>query len=220
MSLTPLHILVDDREDRTSIAMRLAASGEVRITRKRLKTGDYLIEGRVIAERKRIPDFLASLCDGRPFRQAYRLANCGLRGLMIIEGSGSEWKQTGIHRAAIQGALLTLGIVFDLQILRAMDEAETSRILLLAARQICRSARSSIRRPGWRPRAKRGRQLFILTSLSGVGATRALALLNHFGSVERVLSAPQADLLGIEGIGPRTAIAIRDAVSEDLTFYK
>lgn len=216
----PLRIFVDDRESRSRIAELLEATGNTRIIRKRLKIGDYLIEGRVIVERKRIQDFLASLCDGRLFRQATALAASGLRALIILEGAGSEWHKTHIRRESIQGALLTLGVVFDLQILRSRDEAETAQIILFAARQIGKNPRTAQRRPGWRPKGKRSRQLYILTSLPGVGATRAQALLKHFGSVERVISAPTSELLAVDGVGPRTATAIHWATRETAVPYR
>jgi len=221
MPAPPLQIIVDDREARSSRVIEfLAEETEVQISRKRLRSGDYLVEGRIIAERKRIPDFLASLCDGRLFSQASALASCGLRGILILEGQGSDWILTGVNRAAIQGAMLTLGVVFDLQILRSRDEAETAHLLLFTARQIRQRAQVTIRRPGWRPKGKRARQLYILTSLPGVGATRARALLKHFGSVERVISASEAELLTVDGIGPRTATAIQEAVHETTTPYQ
>lgn len=220
MSEAPLNIVVDDRETRTSrVADFLKEDPDARIIRKRLRVGDYLVEGRVVVERKRIPDFLSSLCDGRLFRQASALANCRLRGLMILEGPGSEWNHAGVHRSAIQGAMLTLGIVFDLQILRSRDEAESARILLLTARQIRGGARINLRRPGWRPKGKRARQLYILTSLPRVGATRARNLLDHFGTIERIVAASEEELRAIDGIGLLTATAIHSAVREDINSY-
>lgn len=219
MPEAPLRIFVDDREGHSGVTAQLEAAEGTQVIRKRLRVGDYLIEGRVIAERKRIPDFLASLCDGRLFRQAAALAATGLRALVILEGAGCEWHQTNVRREAIQGALLTLGVVFDLQILRSRDEAETAQILLFAARQLHEHANTGLRRPGRRPRGKRARQLYILTSLPGVGATRAQALLKQFGSVQRILSASEAELLSVEGVGPHTAAAIQWAVRERAVTY-
>jgi len=220
MEGAPLHVFVDDREVRSRVAALLEDMEDIQVTRKWLKTGDYLIEGRVIVERKRIPDFLSSLCDGRLFRQAAALAASGLRALVILEGPGSEWRQSKLRREAIQGAMLTLGVIFDLQILRSRDEAETAQIIVFAAHQLRQSAHAALRRPGWRPRGKRSRQLYILTSLPGVGATRAQALLKHFGSVEHVISASEVELLAVSGVGPHTAAAIQWAVREEVIPYR
>jgi len=48
----PIHIWVDDREARGSrLAARLAGLEDVSVTVKRLRTGDYLIEGKAVLER-------------------------------------------------------------------------------------------------------------------------------------------------------------------------
>jgi hypothetical protein len=65
-----IHIWVDDREARGSgLVARLAEMEGVSVTVKRLRTGDYLIEGKAVLERKRVPDFLGSLFEGRLFAQ-------------------------------------------------------------------------------------------------------------------------------------------------------
>ncbi len=49
MTEGPLIITVDDREARTSrVADFLAANTGVQVTRKRLRVGDYLAQGRII----------------------------------------------------------------------------------------------------------------------------------------------------------------------------
>lgn len=221
MTKEPLTIIVDDREARASrVADLLDENPEAQVIRKRLRTGDYLVEGRILVERKRIPDFLGSLCDGRLFRQAAALANGGLRGLVIIEGHNKEWHQRDVRRAAIQGALLTLGIVFDLQILRSGDEAETARLLLFAAGQAGQTRKRFLRRPGWRPKDKRARQIYFLTGLPGIGTARAQALLDRFGSIEEVVTASEQDLSTVPNIGAKTAAAIRWAVKETAIPYQ
>lgn len=221
MTKEPLIFTVDDREARSSrVADFLEANTSAQVTRKRLRVGDYLVQGGILVERKRIPDFLGSLCDGRLFRQAAALAKGGLRAMVIIEGQGEEWNQRGVGRAAIQGALLTLGLVFNLQILRSRDEAETARILLFAADKAGQVRTRFLRRPGWRPKDKRARQVYFLTGLPGVGTARAQALLDRFGSIEKVIIASEQDLSDVPRIGAKTAAAIRWAVRETASSYR
>jgi ERCC4-type nuclease len=66
-----IRIWVDDRERRSSgVSEMLTGSDAVSVVVKRLRTGDYLIEGKAILERKRVRDFLASLKEGCLFAQA------------------------------------------------------------------------------------------------------------------------------------------------------
>jgi ERCC4-type nuclease len=98
-------VLVDDREARGScVASMLAHMGDVSVGVKRLRTGDYLIEGKAVLERKRVPDFLESLFAGRLFSQAARLANAPLRAFLILEGPASAWTQRQVRRESIQWA--------------------------------------------------------------------------------------------------------------------
>ncbi len=64
-------IVVDDRESRIARVGGLLAQMEgVTVTVKILQTGDYFIEEKAVLERKRVPDFLESLFQGRLFPQA------------------------------------------------------------------------------------------------------------------------------------------------------
>ena len=66
-----IRIVVDDRESRiASVGALLAQMEGVTVTVKILQTGDYFIEEKAVLERKRVPDFLESLFQGRLFPQA------------------------------------------------------------------------------------------------------------------------------------------------------
>jgi ERCC4-type nuclease len=79
-------------------------------------------------------------------------------------------------------------------------------------RQAQRFANGALPRPGYRPKGKRARQLFILQGLPGVGPDRAEKMLAHLGSVERVAVASAEELAAIDGIGEVTAAKIRWAL--------
>lgn len=92
-----IRIWVDDRESRSSgIAEKLQKMETLSVVVKRLRTGDYLIEGKVVLERKRVRDFLESLKEGRLFAQASRLAAQPMRAFLILEGPAQEWRSAGV----------------------------------------------------------------------------------------------------------------------------
>ena len=74
-------------------------------------------------------------------------------------------------------------------------------------------------RPGYRPKRKRARQLFLLQGLPGVGPERAARLLERFGSVQAVVTASLDDLATVDGIGEKTAAKMRWAVQEPAVDY-
>jgi DNA excision repair protein ERCC-4 len=216
----PIRIWVDDREARgASIAARLAAMEGVSVVVKRLRTGDYLIEGKAVLERKRVRDFLESLRQGRLFSQASRLAASSYRPFLILEGQPQEWRGAGVTREGIQGALVALAIGFGIPVLRSQNEDETARLILFTARQLHSTAKVVIRRPHRRLRGKRARQVYILTGIPRVGPTRALRLLDRFGTIEGVMTASPKELTEVEGIGTRTAQQIHWTVHETTTPY-
>jgi ERCC4-type nuclease len=109
----------------------------------------------------------------------------------------------------MQGALISVSLFYGLPVMRARDAAETARLLVYLGRQMRQFVRGGLPRPGYRPKGKRARQLFLLQGLPGVGPERADRLLGRFGSVRAIAVASAVDLEGIEGIGATTAAKIR-----------
>jgi Fanconi anemia group M protein len=54
--------------------------------------------------------------------------------------------------------------------------------------------------------------LGMLAAIKGVGVERAQALLEHFGSVERVVNATVKELTEVSGVGQKTAEHIRQII--------
>ena len=65
-------------------------------------------------------------------------------------------------------------------------------------------------------RTKRIRES-ILDTFSGLGPVRRQALLDHFGSIDRLKAASRAELQQVEGIGPKTATELRSFLDANQT---
>jgi DNA excision repair protein ERCC-4 len=189
---------------------------DVELSIDHLLVGDFIVSGQIIFERKRADDFAASLIDGRLFSQAARLVKQPLRSAYILEGKTEDWKRLGVRREALQGALITLTLIFDLPVFRSIDPGETARILVHASRQFSRLHRAE---PAYAHRAKakrlKTRRLRLLQSLPGVGPDRARNLLEHFGGVRSCLLATVEELIDVPGIGQKTAKAIQAVVGSE-----
>jgi ERCC4-type nuclease len=209
-------VVVDDRERNSEIINLLSDSENVSVEVKRLVVGDYLVDHRLVFERKTLNDFALSIIDGRLFRQAVRLVSSKYKCVLILEGTAKELTETGVRREAMQGALISLSIVLGIPVLRSKNPSESARLILYSARQIKSFAWGAIQRHGSRPRGKRKRQLFILQGLPDVGSQRAARLLDSFGSVEAIMAATSEELQSVEGIGKHIADRIRWAVSEKI----
>ena len=209
-----IRVVVDDREKPFEVIAELKKSDRVVVQIEHLLVGDYCIDGAVLIERKTAADFAQSLIDGRLFAQAGRMANAHLRPAYIIEGTSGEWSGLGVSQEALQGALVTLMLVFDLPVFRSSDPAESARLILYIGSQLIR-----LRDPGHVPyrqgkaKRKKSRQLRVLQGLPGVGPDRARRLLERFRTVRACFGASTAQLIEVEGIGAKTAAAIEQVIN-------
>jgi ERCC4-type nuclease len=207
-----VHVIVDDRESHGPVVEVLAELPNVELQCQRLAVGDYVVNQSCVFERKTLLDFVASIADGRLFVQAQKLAGLTVPAALILEGRASDLAGTQMRREALQGALVSLSLIFRLPVLRALDPSETARLMIYAAEQIRRHEGDGGCRYGRRPKRKRRIQLRLLQGLPGIGLERAGQLLATFGGVEAVMTASREELEQVDGIGPKIAAAIRDAL--------
>ena len=206
---TAVRIIADDRENAGGVIAALRGLAGVNVEVRRLTCGDYLVETRFAVERKTLQDFAGSIIDGRVFRQASAMAHGQRRGVLVLEGGSADLQAVGVQREALQGALIHLSVFHGLAVLRAHDPGETARLIVYLGRQAQAWAHGSLPRPGYRPKGRRARQLFLLQGLPRVGPERAARLLDRFGSVEGVATASAPELATVDGIGDGIAARIR-----------
>jgi DNA excision repair protein ERCC-4 len=213
-AIEKVQIVVDDRERPSGVVAELEKLDGVIVKIEHLTVGDYCVDGAVLIERKTAVDFAQSLMDGRLFAQASRMAASPLPPAYILEGNSAEWSRLGVTREALQGALITLMLIFDVPVLRSSAPAESARLMLYTGSQLVR-----LRHPDYLPyrqakaKRKKTRQLRVLQSLPGVGPDRAKRLLERFGTVRACFDASKTELLKVEGIGPKIAEAIDQVIN-------
>ncbi len=214
MRTTPkIPVVVDDREADSEVVHALRDIDGVEVEVRRLGLGDYNINGNLLIERKTLGDLASSIKDGRLLQQACRLASSPTRSAVILEGTADDLVRSRMRREAIQGALITLTIVLGIPVLRSKDPIDSAQLMLYAARQMCKISLRGYPRRGKRPRGKLKLQLHILQGLPGVGPGRAARLIETFKSVEAVVTATSDLLAEVQGIGIKTAQAIRRSVT-------
>ena len=150
---------VDDREVNSKTAQLLMAEDGVEAVVQRLPLGDYEIDNKLLFERKTLFDFAASIKDGGIFRQACKLVSHPLRSVIILEGTSSEMSTIKMKREAMQGALITISIIFGIPILRSREAKESVQLILYTARQVFTSEINALPRTIKRPKGKRKLQL-------------------------------------------------------------
>jgi ERCC4-type nuclease len=75
-----------------------------------LRLGDYVVDQRLLFERKSQVDLPASIVDGRLLSQSIRLAASHFRAVLVLEGSVAEQVASGLSREAVQGALIAVTV--------------------------------------------------------------------------------------------------------------
>jgi DNA excision repair protein ERCC-4 len=131
------------------------------------------------------------------------LADQPLRAGFFIEGCSDEWSALGIRREALQGALNTLALIFDLAVFRSLNPKETSQILIYAGHQFARLREDTPRYRICKAKRRWTQQIHLLATLPAVGPDRAHRLLDHFGSVQACITATAPELEKVQGIWPK-----------------
>jgi Fanconi anemia group M protein len=185
--------------------MRLGVEVEV----CQLKVGDFILSNRVGVERKSTGDFLQSIVDKRLMSQAKILRETFERPVLILEG-GNLYSRRAIHPNAVRGSLAALAVDMGIPILPTRDEKETALILFAIARreQLDESREVAVRGES-KGLTLPEHQRFVVEGLPGVSAVLAKRLLEHFGTVERVMCASEEELKQVHGIGREKARSIR-----------
>lgn len=205
-------LTIDDREKPCGIVDALKNYPDINIIVKRLSLGDYLIDEKILVERKTLTDFAQSIVDGRLFKQVKLLTNSEYQYALILEGDQTNAEKLGVSREAMQGALISVSLIYGVSILRARNLEETARLLNYIANQLESIKQGSLQRKGGTPKTKYKLQLHILQGLPYIGVQRAKQLLQHFGTVEKAITAPKEELQNVIGIGKHIAEKIRWAM--------
>jgi ERCC4-type nuclease len=204
-----IQILADDREKNDQLLLTLKNSQNTEVRMHRLRVGDFKLD-HLLVERKTIQDFCSSIKDGRLFRQSELLASSYIQPLIILEGTSDDLYSTGMSREAIQGALITLSLIYRIPILRSRSPVETAKLILYAENQMVKTGGPQ----NIYPRTRHGRinlqrkqkmQIHVLQGFPGIGPVRSRQLLEKFGTLQAVFNASARELADMPGIGKSSA---------------
>lgn len=202
---------IDFREQRSGVVEELRKINDLlTIEVCTLQTGDYLVGDKIIVERKTLSDFLTSIKNGRIFQQAYRMAQSGKNGLIILEGDKSMVESSSMSRKAVQGALIHLEVFIGIPVIRSKNIQETAVLLndifhQCHQQELPRQKQIISKSSGIQINKKQRQKLFFLQNLPGIGTKKGLALLKSFSTIDNIINASPADLIKTQGIGKKLA---------------
>jgi Fanconi anemia group M protein len=202
-------VVADDRENDVN---RELARLDIEVDRQRLETADFVVSDRVAVERKEAADFADSVIDGRLFDQLSELSEYE-RAVVLLEGE-DLYGHRDISSEAIRGALVSAVVDYGVSVLRSDGVGDTARTLRRTAeREQGDEDRSVDVRSVDGSKDPQEQLLFVAAGLPGVNTKLAERLMEEFETLERLFSANEADLKGVEGIGEGKAEKIRTVVS-------
>jgi ERCC4-related helicase/ERCC4-type nuclease len=207
-----VEIVADQRELDSHIARDLSTRDGIETRLETLEVGDYVLSDRVVVERKSVEDFLDTLVGGdrSMFEQVGAAARYYARPVVIIEGD-RLYEARNVHPNAIRGALASLAVDFGASVMQTTDEEETADLLEVIATREQETDDRTVSVHGEKGgKTLTEQQEYVVGSIAEVGPITARALLEHFGSVEGVMTAEEDDLLEVEGVGAVTAERIRE----------
>jgi ERCC4-type nuclease len=205
----PLEVLVDDREPER-LFLEFGKRRNLLVTKKRLFAGDILLDDELLVERKTVLDFCQSLKDGRLFNQVIKMSKTKTKAILVIEGNEENFEKYGFKAEAIQGAIASISLKFNIPVLRSKNVCQTVEILLQCYRQLEKANTFQFPKV-FRKIKKTGhyydpvllQKLKILTSFPGLGLDRSLLLIEKFHRLERLFASSKDEFLSIKGIGPK-----------------
>lgn len=203
-------VYADSREGNSKVIRHLTEM-EMDVKIKPMTVGDYQVSDDVAIERKTAKDFVDSIVDKRLFKQARELREEFKNPLIILEGDDLY---TGfINPNAIRGSIASMALDFGISIIPTRNAQDTAAMIKrIAIREQTGDKVHIQTRTDKKPVNMWEQQLFIVESLPNIGPVNAKKLLEHFGSVSKIINASENELMEVEGIGKKTAQNIKKVV--------
>ncbi len=201
-------IIVDIRESRF-VAEALSDMG-ARVIEKMISPGDYVVGEGFAVERKTFRDFVQSIFKKRLFEQIERLQQAYPRNCLVIEGDFGYGLARIRNPLAFWGALARATVEWNIPIVFTINEEQTAHFLFSLAKKLQEKGREEVK-VRYKPKfyALADRQRFAVQGLPGIGPKLADELLRKFGSVRKVFSATDYELMRVEGFGKKRVKIIR-----------
>lgn len=176
---------------------------------------DYLIRGTKMLlgiQRKRTPDLLSSVTDGRLQREVVQMTK--LDYPVLLHEGRPQFSPDGIYmqdaswtRQAIRNLLLSVQLC-GIGLITTDDIPDTIARLQELHEYVSSEHKSLLTRPkylrgSWGQPSRRAEKLFMLQGFPGIGATLAENILDHFGGLPFSWDCTREELLRVEGLGEK-----------------
>jgi len=198
------------------LSLSLAAMGiDIRVLEEDEGNVDrYVLSSQVVVERRTGTTFVQGIEDKSLFLSAIYLREHFETPVFILEGDVLH-AYTAFNPQAVRGALSALMLEYGVSVVSTRDSDETANLLAMMARQ----AQLGVPEISLVPKRKAvdlpDLQRRVVEMLPGCGRVTARDLLQHFGSVGRIVAATERELQQVRGIGKKRAAEIIRVLRSD-----
>ena len=201
----PPIIIADIRE--SGFVIQALRKMKAEVVEKMISPGDYVVGKGFAVERKTFSDFVHSIYKKRLFEQVERLHEAYPRSCLIVEGDIGYGIANLNNPLIFWGALAKTTIKWNIPTVFTTNEEQTAQFLFSLAKKLQEEEREEIVEARYKPRqySLAHQQIFAVQGLPTVGPKSAERLLEAFGSVRRVFTAKQHELMRVEGFGKKRA---------------
>jgi DNA excision repair protein ERCC-4 len=208
--MIPGRVVADERERASGVPEELSRHN-VRVYFSRLPVADYVLSPEVAVERKSVRDLVSSVYDSRLFYQAARISAAYAKPYLLVEGDSKEVVKLAKNMKSFYGAIANVTLAYGLRLLYTANTAETA----MAIAELLNHARAKplARMPSELPPKAKSvpqQQLYVVSSMPGVGRKLAEKLLQKYGTPRRVMSLTAGELALTQGIGWKRAEKIKE----------
>jgi ERCC4-type nuclease len=174
----------------------------------------YILSKRLALERRTGSSFLRGITEKTLFTSAIYLREHFAIPVLIVEGE-VNWEYTGFDPRAVRGALSSMIIQYGLTVLCTPSLDETVELIAMMARQEQVGIPEISLIPKRKATSLPDMQRRVVEMLPGCGMVMARELLQHFGSVARIVNAADEELLAVPGLGVRKVAQIHEVLSAE-----
>ncbi|MBD8615048.1 hypothetical protein IFT69_15215 [Pseudomonas putida] len=206
-----IKIYADNREARSGVIKALQKMDNVEVTVMDLPCGDYILSPEVAVERKSATDFVNSVMSGHIFEQVARMQIDYVRPMVLIEGDPIRTR-SAIKPEAVAGAMSSLMTVQKISLVSVADVTETAIMIATMARHLQHGLGYAINLHPKKPKPTQHAKNYVISSFPDLGPGTAAKLLAHFGTIYAVVTASTEQLMGVKGIGPKSAARIFELI--------
>ena len=211
--MIPVRVVADERERASGVPEELSKLG-VRVYFSQLTVADYVLTPEIAVERKTVQDFISSVYDSRIFYQAARISSAYAKPYLLVEGDSKAVEKLAVNMKSYYGAIASVSLAYGLRILYTANRRETA----IAISELLRNARArpvtQTRELPPKSKSLSQQQLYLVSSLPGVGTKLAKRLLLKYGTPRRIMNLTEGELSMTPGIGWKRAEKIKHLFDE------